>query len=63
MRQALYPDPQGNYYCYVFDEEVKLSTNIDIEKILLDARTNNELEYEDEASIFMTGEELIKYRK
>lgn len=63
MKQALYPEPHGNYYCYVFDEEVKLSTNIDIVKILFDARTNKELRYEDGAPIFLAGEELLKYKK
>lgn len=60
MKKALYPNPQGSYYCYVFDEEVKLSTHINLAKILLDARTNSQLEYEDGAPIFMTGKELLE---
>ena len=63
MKQALYPNPQGSYYCYVFDEEVKLSSDLDIAKILLVARTNRFQEYEDGAPIFLTGEELMEYKK
>ena len=61
MIQALYPNPQGSYYCYVFDEEVKLSSSIDLAKILRDTRDNRD-EYEDGAPIFLTGDELLEYQ-
>lgn len=61
MKEALYPNPSGNYYCYVFDEEVKLSSRINIAKILFDARTNPHLNYEDGSPILMKGEDLLNY--
>lgn len=61
MKQAGYPNPRGSYYCYVFDDEVKLSSNLNLEKILLAARTNRLQKYEEGAPIFLTGEELLQY--
>ena len=61
MRRALYPNPQGNYYCYVFDEEVQLSTRINLPDIVLNAKSS--ADYVDGMPIFMTGEELMKYKK
>lgn len=59
MRQALYPDPEGNYFCFVFDEEVQLSSKIEISDIIAEARSQSG--YEDGMPIFKTGEELLKY--
>ena len=56
MRKALYPDPKGNYYCYVFDEEVELSTKINLSKIISDAKSSTD--YVDGMPIFITGKEL-----
>ena len=56
MRKALYPDPEGNYYCYVFDEEVQLSTKINLTKIISDAKSSPD--YVEGIPIFKTGEEL-----
>ena len=56
MRKALYPDPKGNYYCYVFDEEVELSTKINLSKIITDAKSSTD--YVDGMPIFITGKEL-----
>lgn len=61
MRKALYPDPKGNYFCYVFDEEVQLSSKIDLEKIISEA--GNSEEYPEGAPVFKTGEELMQYIK
>ncbi|MBP5498270.1 MAG: hypothetical protein J6X81_02730, partial [Muribaculaceae bacterium] len=61
MRQALYPIPQGNYFCYVFDEEVQLSTRINLPDIVLNAKSS--ADYVDGMPIFLTGEELIKYKE
>ena len=61
MRQALYPDPKGNYFCFVFDEEVQLSSKIDLEKIISEA--GNSEEYPEGAPVFKTGEELMQYIK
>lgn len=59
MRQALYPNPQGNYFCLVFDEEVQLSSKIKLLDIIADAKSQSG--YEDGMPIFKTGEELLKY--
>ena len=61
MRKALYPNPKGNYYCYVFDEEVQLSTKINLAEIIADARFS--ADYVDGMPVFKTGEELMKYKK
>ena len=58
-QKALYPDPKGNYYCYVFDEEVELSTKINLFKIISDAKSS--ADYVDGMPIFKTGEELYSY--
>ena len=60
MRKALYPDPEGNYYCYVFDEEVQLSTKINLTKIISDAKSSPD--YVEGMPIFKTGEELMCYK-
>ena len=61
MRKALYPDPKGNYFCYVFDEEVQLSSKIDLEKIISEARLREE--YINGMPVFRTGKELLQYIK
>lgn len=55
MRQAWYPNPQGSYFCYVFDEEVCLSTQIDIVEIIRQSMQPQG------APIFLAGTELMKY--
>ena len=57
MLKAWYPEPEGNYFCYVFDEEVQLSTKINLPKIISDAKSLVD-DYVDGMPIFMTGEEL-----
>lgn len=59
MRQALYPEPNGNYFCYVFDEEVQLSTRLNLPKIIADAKSLSD--YIEGTPIFKTGDELMKY--
>jgi hypothetical protein len=61
MRKAWYPDPEGNYFCYVFDEEVQLSTTIDLPKLISEARLLEN--YVDGMPIFKTGTELMVYKK
>ena len=62
MRETLYPsEPKGNYFCYVFDEEVTLG-KLDIQRLISQKRIDDR-EYVDGAPIFMNGKELIKYRK
>lgn len=61
MRQALYPNPEGNYFCFVFDEEVQLSSKIKLLDIIADAKS--QLGYKDGMPIFRTGEELLNYVK
>lgn len=62
MRETLYPsEPKGNYFCYVFDEEVTLG-NLDVHRLISKKRIDDR-EYIDGAPIFMTGKEIIKFRK
>ena len=62
MRETLYPsEPKGNYFCYVFDEEVTLG-KLDVQRLISQKRIDDR-EYIDGAPIFMTGKELIKFRK
>ena len=62
MRETLYPsEPKGNYFCYVFDEEVTLG-KLDVQRLISQKRIDDR-EYVDGAPIFMTGKELIKFRK
>lgn len=62
MRETLYPsEPKGNYFCYVFDEEVTLG-NLDVQRLISQKRIDDR-EYVDGAPIFMTGKEIIKFRK
>ena len=61
MRRAWYPNPQGKYFCYVFDEEVTLGP-LDVSSAVADwskAHPTEELG----TPIFLTGEALLKYRK
>ncbi len=60
MQRAWYPNPRGNYFCYVFDEEVQLSTDIDVAKIIAHSQeSGNHLEG---MPIFLSGEELMKFK-
>lgn len=62
MRETLYPsEPKGNYFCYVFDEEVTLG-KLDVHRLISQKRIDDR-EYVDGAPIFMSGKELIKFRK
>lgn len=62
MRETLYPsESKGNYFCYVFDEEVTLG-NLDVHRLISQKRIDDR-EYVDGAPIFMTGKEIIKFRK
>ena len=59
MRKSLYPNPQGNYFCFVFDEEVQLSQRINISTIITDAIKNDDIV--PGTPIFKTGMELQDY--
>ena len=61
MRKARYPEPQGKYFCYVFDEEVTLG-NLDIAALIANEQKTN-TDFIQGYPIFKTGKELIKYRK
>ena len=60
MRLAQYPNPQGRYFCYVFDEEVSLG-KLDLTEFLKQEALKSS--YVKGAPIYMKGEELIKFRK
>jgi hypothetical protein len=62
MRQALYPNPQGNYFCFVFDEEVSINPIINLARILTDYRIDTTHEYQEGAPIVVTGEKLMEYK-
>lgn len=61
MRKALYPNPKGNYFCFVFDEEVKLSHEINLAKIISDAKSTQD--YVNGMPVFKTGKELMNFVK
>ena len=61
MRRAWYPNPQGKYFCYVFDEEVTLGP-LDVSSAVADWSKAHPTE-ESGTPIFLTGEALLKYRK
>ena len=57
MRKALYPNPKGNYFCFVFDEEVQLSQRINLIEVIASAKKRPD--YVVGMPIFKTGEELM----
>lgn len=59
MRKSLYPKPQGNYFCFVFDEEVRLSTRINLSEIISDAKSS--ADYVEGMPVFITGKKLSDY--
>lgn len=59
MKKAMYPNPHGNYYCFVFDEEIELSSRINLANIISDAKSAPD--YVDGMPVFKTGEELLNY--
>ena len=61
MRDSGYPTPDGNYFCFVFDEEVQLSHEINLAKIISDAQSTQD--YVDGMPIFKTGKEIMNYVK
>lgn len=61
MQQAQYPNPKGNYFCFVFDEEVQLSSKIKISDILADAKALPD--YVEGMPVFKTGDNLKNYVK
>ena len=61
MRQALYPNPQGNYFCFVFDEEVQLSQRINLMEVIASAKKRPD--YVVGMPIFESGNELMNYVK
>lgn len=59
--QSWYPAPSAEkYFCYVFSEEVTLG-ELDIAK-LIEEHKNAKPDYVDGAPIFVSGEEMLKYR-
>lgn len=60
MVKAKYPNPQGRYFCYVFDEEVSLG-KLDVAEFLSQESIKDG--YVKGAPIYVKGEELIKFRK
>ena len=61
MRRALYPNPTGNYFCFVFDEEVQLQPHIDIAKLVGMQRLSTNPPYIDGTPIILSGSDLQQY--
>lgn len=62
MRQALYPrEPQGDYFIFRFDEEVALG-RFDIHNLISTHRISDK-DFTEGAPIFLTGKELMDFRK
>ena len=62
MRIARYPrTPKGDYFIFRFDEEISFDS-LDINKLISNKRINDR-NYVPYAPIFVTGEELLPYRK
>ena len=62
MRKAEYPsEPKGDYFIFRFDEEITFG-NIDIASLIEDKK-RLDAGYKHGTPIFMTGKELILYRK
>lgn len=62
MKKALYPDPKGDYFCYVFSEKISLG-NLDIGKMISQRRKDERNDFIEGAPIFIKGKDLINYRK
>jgi len=60
MKKAMYPNPQGKYFCYVFDEEISLG-NLDINRMVSERRL--EKDFVEGAPFFITGANLLNYRQ
>jgi hypothetical protein len=61
MRLAKYPDPKGDYFIFRMDEEVNIGT-FDINKVVNEYIRNNRLEHKGQP-IYVTGKELLRYKK
>ena len=61
MRKALYPNPKGNYFCFVFDEEVQFSHRINLMDVIASAKKRPD--YVEGMPIFESGKELMNYVK
>ncbi len=61
MEKTGYVNPRhDNYFCYFFDEEITLG-KIDIDQLLAEAASRED--YVEGAPIYMTGRELMRFRK
>ena len=62
MMDMNYPyEPHNRYFCYTLDEEVNLG-RFDIHEALSQARIDRKI-IDDGEPLYLTGEELLKYRK
>ncbi len=61
MEKTGYVNPRhDNYFCYFFDEEITLG-KIDIDQLLAEAMSRED--YVEGAPIYMTGRDLMRFRK
>lgn len=63
--KTLYPrEPKGNYYCYVFDDEISIG-KMDIEGLSEygKQKMEAECEYVEGMPMFVLGSEIMKFRK
>lgn len=64
MAKTLYPrEPKGNYYCYVFDDEISIG-KMDIEGLLEFGKHKMETDggYVEGMPMFVNGDEIIEFR-
>lgn len=61
MARSGYPKPNGDYYCYILDEEVTLGS-LDIPGLLAAKAAEEGPDYFSGAPQYVTGAELIKFR-
>lgn len=61
MQLAHYPNPKGDYFIFRMDEEVNIGA-FDINKVVNEYIINNQLEPNGQP-IYLTGKELLKYKK
>lgn len=59
IERSGYVNPQGDYYCYILDEEVTLG-KLDVPKLIADASVKDG--YKPGMPLYVKGAELIQYR-
>lgn len=65
MKLSMYPQnhggPHGSYFIYVFDDEISIGA-FDLNRLISEKRIYNK-DFVEGAPIFLTCEELLKYKE